>query len=239
MSEEQKQRYLARIAIFADLRQTELAELVPQMALRSYPPGQIIFMPQKRLTTVFLLFEGRVHLTRLTEDGKKLVITALKPGDLFGEKVLFGEGEPTLFAEAITATVAGILPRGLLHRLMCEYPHVAIRFAETLTGRLAQLETSLVEMTFEPLSVRLAYILLRNAQKNGAGEEVKGFTHGDLGDLLGTYRETITEALGQFRAQGLIATSTRRITLLDRRGLEELAGRLPAGHGANSSVCSR
>ncbi len=41
--------------------------------------------------------------------------------------------------------------------------------------------------------------------------------------MLGTYRETITQTLNEFKAQGLIDIGRKRILLLDRPRLELLA----------------
>jgi CRP-like cAMP-binding protein len=221
----EKQRYLSRVAVFADLNQAELVEVASLMAIRSYGIGRTFFMPTDQVGSVFFLLVGRVHLYYLTECGKKLVVSVLNPGSLFGEKALFGNREQTMFAEATTNCVVGVMQREVFYHLMYKYPRVAFRLAEAQALRLAQLESSLVEMAFKPVSARLAHVLLSSAKENGAGEEVYGFTHGDLSDMLGTYRETVTSTLGEFKAHGLIAIDRKCITLLDRRGLEYVANR--------------
>ncbi|MBI3968350.1 MAG: winged helix-turn-helix domain-containing protein, partial [Chloroflexi bacterium] len=44
----------------------------------------------------------------------------------------------------------------------------------------------------------------------------------DLAELVGTYRETVTLTLGDFRDRGLIEIGRRRIKLLDPAGLRAL-----------------
>jgi CRP-like cAMP-binding protein len=48
-------------------------------------------------------------------------------------------------------------------------------------------------------------------------------THQELSDLLSFRREAITLALGKFSAQGLLAIGRGEITVLDRRGLEDMS----------------
>lgn len=50
-----------------------------------------------------------------------------------------------------------------------------------------------------------------------------GYTHRDLADILGAYRETISETLDRFRAQGLVRTGRKEIHIIDHRRLEKLA----------------
>jgi CRP-like cAMP-binding protein len=49
-------------------------------------------------------------------------------------------------------------------------------------------------------------------------------THQELADMLGTWRETISKTLQEFRRKGLVASSRRRVTLLDKDGLQLEAG---------------
>lgn len=52
---------------------------------------------------------------------------------------------------------------------------------------------------------------------------VVGYTHQSLGEMLGTYRETITQTLDEFKAAELIDIGRKRIEILDRAGLERIA----------------
>jgi CRP/FNR family transcriptional regulator len=49
-------------------------------------------------------------------------------------------------------------------------------------------------------------------------------THQELADMLGTWRETISKTLQEFRRRGLVASSRRQLVLLDKEGLEFEAG---------------
>ena len=49
-------------------------------------------------------------------------------------------------------------------------------------------------------------------------------THQELADMLGTWRETISKTLQDFRRRGLVASGRRQLTLLDKDGLELEAG---------------
>ncbi len=47
-----------------------------------------------------------------------------------------------------------------------------------------------------------------------------GLSHQDLAERLGTYRETVSQVVGRFRDEGLIAVGQRYIRILDRTGLD-------------------
>ncbi len=64
-------------------------------------------------------------------------------------------------------------------------------------------------------------MLLRLAEESGP--VVDGYTHQELAEMLGTYRETTTQTLNDFKAQGLIEIGRKRIELKDPEGLLEVA----------------
>lgn len=107
---------------------------------------------------------------------------------------------------------------------MREKPEVALRFMESLGTRLNEVEQQLESIAFKSIPARLASLLLRLADEaQGEGNLVKGYTHQDLGEMLGTYRETITQTLNDFKSEGLIEIGRKKIMLEDRDRLEELA----------------
>lgn len=218
-----KLTYLTNIDIFQDLSESELAEMDRQITMTSSSPGKIFYMPEDTGEVLFLLKKGRVQLYRISPNGKKLVVTTLGPGAMFGEMSLVGQGMHNTFAESIDECLICVMSRADVARLMREKPTVAFRFVEALGGRVSNLESRLEEIAFKSIPARLASILLRLADEQGEGDQVNGFTHQDLGEMLGTYRETITQTLNEFKSGGLVEIGRKHIELKDRDNLELLA----------------
>ncbi len=93
---------------------------------------------------------------------------------------------------------------------------------EALGSRVTGLEERLEEIAFKSIPARLASLLLRLADEQG-GDEVKGYTHQDLAEMLGTYRETITQTLNDFKGEELLEIGRKHIRLLDPDDLENLS----------------
>lgn len=218
-----KLTYLSNIEIFQDLSTSELEQMDRQITMSSCEPGRIFYMPEDTGEVLFLLKKGRVQLYRISPNGKKLVVETLGPGTIFGEMSLVGQGMHNTFAEAVDECLLCVMSRADVERLMREKPSVAFRFVEALGDRLSSVETRLEEIAFKSIPARLASLLLRLADEEGSGTEVIGYTHQDLGEILGTYRETVTQTLNDFKADGLVDISRKRIQILDQDGLEILA----------------
>jgi CRP-like cAMP-binding protein len=218
-----KLTYLSNIDIFKDLTQSELAEMDRQITMSSSPPGKMFYMPEDSGEVLFLLKKGRVQLYRISPNGKKLVVATLGPGAIFGEMSLVGQGMHNTFAESIDECLLCVMSRADVERLMREKPMVAFRFVEALGERLIRLESRLEDIAFKSIPARLASLLLRLASDEGDGMHIDGYTHQDLGEMLGTYRETITQTLNEFKGDGYVDISRKHIEILDRASLELLA----------------
>ena len=214
--------YLQMVDVFQDLTEAEIEEIERAMTLTSCRRGKILYMPEDTSEVLFLLKKGRVQLYRISPDGKKLVIATVGPGSFFGEMALIGQGMHNSFAEAVEECVLCVMSRDDVENLLITKPRVALRIFEALGRRLREAEVRLEEIAFKGIPARLASLLLQLADEQGR-DTVEGLTHQDLGEQIGTYRETTTQTLNTFKAEGLVEIGRKRITILDREGLEQIA----------------
>jgi CRP-like cAMP-binding protein len=207
------------VDVFQDLSEAEMDEIDRATTMTTCRRGKILYMPEDRSEVLFLLKKGQVQLYRISPDGKKLVIATLGPGAVFGEMALIGQGMHNTFAEATEDSVICVMSRDDVERLLVTKPRVALRIFETLGKRLREAEARLEEIAFKGIPARLASLLLQLSQRQDS-DVITGLTHQDLGEQIGTYRETTTQTLNSFKAEGLIDIGRKRITILDREGLQ-------------------
>jgi CRP-like cAMP-binding protein len=214
--------YLKMVDIFQDLTEAEIEEIDRATTMSSCRRGKIFYMPEDTSEVLFLLKEGQVQLYRISPDGKKLVMGTIGPGTIFGEMALIGQGMHNTFAEATEDCVLCVMSREDVERLLVTKPKVALRIFEELGSRLKETEARVEEIAFKGIPARLASLLLHLADERGS-DTITGMTHQDLGEQIGTYRETTTQTLNTFKTDGLIDIGRKRITILDREGLQHIA----------------
>lgn len=219
--------YLSIMEIFRDLTAEELQQLDQALAAVIYHRGQLIYHPDSPAERLFLLKEGEVEISRLSPEGKKLVLARLGPGSLFGEMTILGQRLHRSFAEALTDSLVCVMTRAHVEELLLSDPRIARRLLQILGTRLAEVEDQLEELAFKSVPSRLAGLLLRLAnRRDWRGRQIiDGLTHQQLAELLGTYRETITTTLNSFRDRGLVEIGRKRLVLLDPKALERIAQR--------------
>jgi CRP-like cAMP-binding protein len=221
--QEAKLNFLSHIHIFRDLTPTELAAMDRQITMSTCEAGRIFYMPEDNGEVLFLLKQGRVQLYRIAPNGKKLVVATLGPGAIFGEMSLVGQGMHNTFAEAVNECLLCVMGRADVERLIREKPDVAFRFVQAMGTRLQDLESRLEEIAFKSIPARLSHLLLQLAAEQDNSNTVKGYTHQDLSEVLGTYRETVTQTLNDFKAEGLIEIGRKRIALQNIERLWNIA----------------
>jgi len=220
--EDYKLRSLSQIEIFQDLSQREVEEIDRSTTMTTCEPGRVFYAPDETGEVLFLLKKGRVQLYRLSPEGKKLVMAILEPGSIFGEMSIVGQGMHNSFAESIEDCTLCVMSQVDVERILLEKPRVALRFMEAMAHRLQETESRLEDLAFKGIPSRLAGLLLKLA-KDVDQTLVEGFSHQDLAEMLGTYRETTTQILNEFKGQGWIAIRRKRIEILDRDALEARA----------------
>ena len=213
--------YLSAIEVFRDLSRKEMEAMDRAITMNTCRQGKLFYIPGDTGEVLFFLKKGRVQLYRLSPEGKKLIVAALGPGAIFGEMTLVGQGMHNAFAEATEDCLLCVMSRADVEHLILSKPRVALRLIEAVGKRLTEAEARLEETTFKSIPSRLASLLLRLSESSGS--VIDGYTHQDLGEMLGTYRETTTQTLNEFKSLGLIDIGRKRIEIKDLVGLQDMA----------------
>ncbi len=217
---DRKNLYLSEMELFQGLSSRDMEEVMRVTTMTNVPKGRI-FWPSEMGEVLFLLKQGRVQIYRLSPEGKKLILTTLGPGSIFGEMTLTGQHMYDAFVETVEDSLICIISRSDLERLITENPQIALRLLDILGRRLYEMEKRLEELAFKKIPARLAALLLRLREEQG--DIIEGYTHQDLAEIVGTYRETVTQILNDMKAQRLIETKRKSIRILNPERLKELA----------------
>ncbi len=184
--------------------------------------GDVVATSGEMARKMFVLMTGRVHLVCTNNEGRRLVIATLEPGAIFGEGALDNPTDPTVFAEAATNSQVWTIPASEARNMTMRYPILGWGMLQTYGQRLMQVENSLEDVAYKKLPERLASLLMELGDYSDG--LIKGVSHQSLADRLGTYRETVSAILRDFKRQGLVELGYRRITVLDALTLKDIAG---------------
>jgi CRP-like cAMP-binding protein len=217
--------------LFGELAPEQRARVERAFTTVDYPPGQIFYAPEESGDRLYMLRRGRVRIYKLSPEGRALTLLILEPSSIFGEMALAEDWVHDSFAESMTECTVGVIRRDDMRRALNAHPAVALRFMSVMSRRLRALEHKLADIAFKSVPQRLATVLLNLADAHtgrpspGAPLAVVRYTHQQLAEMIGSYRETVTKAIGEFREAGLIRVDEETIFLTDLARLREIAGR--------------
>jgi len=210
-----------KLDIFLDLEPDELDELVGLSTRITARQGRILYMPEETGEVLLFVQEGSVQIYRISPEGKKFIIDNLGAGAVFGEMALIGHHMHSSFAQALEDSVLCLIRRDDLERLLLDKPKVALRILEVLGKRLSEAERKLEDMAFRSVAARLASLLLRLSRDDEG--TIDGLSHQELAEMIGTYRETVTQTLSQFKASKLVDIQRKSIRILRPEELVAIA----------------
>lgn len=209
--------------ICTDLSPADLADVERVARLKRLARGETISFGEVERDALLILTEGRVIIVRIHEDGRRIIVAGLYPGMAIVNTSVISSGVSSGVAEALRESYLHIIVRADLDRLIEAKPKFALRVVELLRRRAAFLEERLEMQAFEPISTRLAALLVG---LSSYGRELR-VSHRRLAESVGASREAVTRVLDDFQAKGLVDLSRLRfVRIVDPEGLALVAGRL-------------
>lgn len=188
--------------------------------------GSILFQEGDPGDGMYIIRQGEVEISVLSESGRKLALNIMGPEEVLGEIGLFG-GDRTATATALSDCVLASIRRPEVLAELKTNPDLALEFINLLSERLRYVSAQLGERTFLPLSARLARRLLYLDGKVGEKSGSVPVSQADLADFVGTTRESVAKTLSVWKLNGWVAISRGKVNLLNMDALEELAEQLP------------
>jgi CRP/FNR family cyclic AMP-dependent transcriptional regulator len=119
-----KRAYLSKVEIFQDLSPSEMEHLERVTAMVTCEPGRVFYNPDELAEVLFILKRGEVAISRVSPEGKKLIVATLGPGSIFGEMAIIGQRMYQTFAEALTECVICVMSRKDVEELLLADPRV-------------------------------------------------------------------------------------------------------------------
>ncbi|OGB96580.1 MAG: hypothetical protein A2Z31_03765 [candidate division NC10 bacterium RBG_16_65_8] len=220
--------YLNTFDLSNEMDPKVLREVRSRGHIKRFRPGEVVRFAGDVASSVCLVLSGLVELTRPHEEGRELVLSLIRPGEVFGVLSLVGHfPEPDTARARIASEVCFIGPADF-HQLLRTRPHLAFSVIKSLEGETVTLANRVVALAFKSLPVRVAHTLLQMSRAFGVRLD-----HGvrfsiplsqqNLANLVGASRQHVNYVLADFRLRRLVTGRGRTLTLTDLVGLERIA----------------
>ncbi len=223
---------LAGTELFGGLDEASRRKLAEVTVTRKLEKGETLFRAGDPGEALYILAEGLIKVTVSSREGGEMVLTTLKPPDVFGELCLIDEGPRSASTVAVEPSVLLSLGRAELLDLLTHHPKPVSDLLRTLGGLIRRLTSQASDLVFLDLDGRIAKLLVGMAERDAVERDDRlvldlPLTQSDLAEMVGGSRQSLNQTLHAFERRGWLALGGHEVEILDLAALRRRAG-LPA-----------
>jgi CRP/FNR family transcriptional regulator, cyclic AMP receptor protein len=220
---------LSADGFFCKLASAALRDFDAVQSTSVYPRGSILFVEKQDARGIFVLCEGQVKLSINSREGRTLILTIAEAGEVLGlSAVLQGRGYEVTAETCRPSQVAFVRSDDFLQFVAHHpetYPSIVMQLIRSYDRAREQLRS--VGLS-EAVPKRLCRLLLdwpAGSKGTMLRDQIKvNLTHEEIGELIGSSRETVTRALSNLRDRGLVAMEGSSLTISNRAALLDIVG---------------
>ena len=214
-----EQSFLRKVPLFEGLKEEELEAIASETVTRSISKDQVIILAEEEGDALFIIADGQVKVSIVSEDGREVILSLLGEGAVFGDLSLL-DGKPrSANVVATQDTELYMVRRADFLQLIYKVPQIAVGLLAELVARLRKTDRKIEGLALLDVTSRISETLLQLADEQGSETKFgvsleERPTHQQLASMSGTTRETVSRVLKRLEGQGYISSEGRSITIL-------------------------
>ena len=217
-----------RPGAFCNLPEPVFTELSELMLCRQYSRGSAIFIEGQPPKGVYVLCSGRAKLSAYSEEGKAIILRVSEPGDVLGLSAVISGTPYEKTGHTIDDCSIGFIKRKDFIRFIETHHEAALNALHQMSLNYQTAHQQICSLGLSAtVGDKLARLLLQwydRATISGPALISRTYTHGEIAEMIGTTRETVTRLLKDFRDRGLISQTKEELCIPDRTRLKASIG---------------
>lgn len=219
--------YLENFSMLKILEPSEIKMMDDMAVMTHVPKKQILYFSDDSANSVFLLKKGKVKISKVSNDGRELIMTILGPGEVFGELSISGQEKREEIAEVTEDAVICKVNIKDFEDMMSKNPKFNLQITKLIGFKLRKIQNRFQNMVFKTSEQRVKGFILEMAEEMGRhvlGEENQmvielKLTHEEIAKLTATSRQTVTTVFSELEKNRIIKYDRRRIYIKDLKAL--------------------
>ena len=211
--------------LFNNVDKTKMLKILGNLkySIVSYKKGEVIFQEEEICSAIGLIIDGTINIERIYPNGKSIVMSKFKDGDVFGEALLFSK------VNKYPATVIALsdckvlyLTKNEIIKLFSVENKLMENFMMLLSEKIIILNNKIRSISLKSVRQKVVdYILCE--YMNEKNEEIKlKYSKEEIANDIGIPRPSLSRELIKLRDEGLINFSRNKITILNIEELEDI-----------------
>nr|WP_221301868.1 Crp/Fnr family transcriptional regulator [Texcoconibacillus texcoconensis] len=203
---------LRKLEIFSGLSDQDIKPIVEAGRQRVFEDKEILFHEGEERTHLFVLGRGTVLVSKLTESGEESLINVLSEGEIFPHTGFFDNRPYPGTAQAKKNVHVLMIPISAFELFLKSHPELAFQIIKVMNEKIFYLQQKLNEVL--SLNVEQRLVAALDHLKNVQGKSIV-LTHQEIGNIIGTTRETVSRQLKKMEQRGEVEVKKDRIIIND------------------------
>ncbi|CUJ91714.1 cAMP regulatory protein [Ruegeria denitrificans] len=185
--------------------------------------GDVLFEQGDEGDALFAILEGTLEVSFLAMSGRKLSLTLMRPGEVFGEIALFDSGPRTATIAAAEPSRVLRVRQGDVMDQIRQHPDLAVDLIRLAGLRMRWMGSQLNEQVFLPMPIRLARKLLHLSGLQDDPSTRITLSQSELAEFVGATREAVSKTISTWKRDNVVEASRGGLMIHDFQALRELA----------------
>ncbi|MGA2353396.1 MAG: Crp/Fnr family transcriptional regulator [Terriglobales bacterium] len=212
---------------FGDLPAAAIEAVEQAAVTTSYPTGAVLFAEGQSPRGVYIVRRGRVKLSVCGSDGRTLILRIAEVGCPLGVAAVVSGRPYEATAETQEPCEISFLRQSDLLRLMRQYGELALWVTQHISRDYASTCREIRDLILsDSASEKLARLLVgwldQNTTAKNPAQMKLALTHEEIGQMIGSSRETVSRLFAGFKKQHLIQQTGSTLVIPNRVALESL-----------------
>ncbi|MBI3136455.1 MAG: Crp/Fnr family transcriptional regulator [Bacteroidetes bacterium] len=192
-----------------------------------YKKGQVIFYEGNHPHGLYCIYNGKVKISKLGDEGKEQIVRISGNADTLGYRSLLCNEPYKATATAIEDSYICYLSKKKFFELLESNNTLCLNTIQLLARELRQSEQQLVDITQKSVRERIAEVLMQLKTKfgvkpDGVTLDIR-LTRREIGDMAGVTTETTIRTLSDLNKEGIIHISGKDLQILRPDELHRIA----------------
>jgi CRP/FNR family transcriptional regulator len=219
----EKIEVLRHNGVFACLSGQEQIQLLDQATVKEFRRGQYLTHAGDIWPYLFILAKGNLSAVKESLEGRSLVATSFKTGEMFWGVSFFHPHLPMPVALVIDSpSIVFLWSREQMLPTIQGNGQFSWELSRLMVSRMLRASEIVEELAFQPVAGRLARLLIDYPGQTDAGPVSRSLTLDNMAARIGTTREMVCRLLQRFADEELINITRTEFEITDREGLTRM-----------------
>ncbi len=195
------------VPIFNHLDKDSQNKIAARSYVKNLTRNEYLYQAGEQDDSLYIVHQGQIRITHLSESGREQLIRLLNPGDFTGEWTIFSGGSNhEHYAQATRKTSVCVISRENFQDLLSDYPEISMKILKVMSNRLQESQKQTASIAIEEVTNRIIYYLegLARLQEDDEATVQLPMSRKDLASYLGTTPETVSRKFKELEDQGLV-----------------------------------